>query len=157
MARRGRTGRRDTNVIANAPSLSSLTVPSFATRAYLAELSQTQAHLDWMREIEDDRTYHPVPAGVRSKTVTGRAALLGRRFLPVLRSPTAVVGLHGPRRFQVPRARLPVDVPAFRDASRVITCVRRKVRKEVLHALRKTGGGGGRKPPRFRWQSRVRC
>lgn len=45
---------------------------------------------------------------------------------------------------------------AFRDGSRVAVCVRRKQRKEVLHALRKTGGGS-RKPRRYNRYSQVKC
>lgn len=46
----------------------------------------------------------------------------------------------------------------FDDPQRVIVCLRRKARKEVLHALKKTGGRGGRKKkPRRTWQSDFKC
>lgn len=45
---------------------------------------------------------------------------------------------------------------AFRNGDRVSVCVRRKQRKEVLHALRKTGRGSGR-PRRYNRYSQVRC
>jgi len=40
----------------------------------------------------------------------------------------------------------------------VSVCVRRSQRKEVMHALRKAGRGGGRKrPPRRTWRSDIKC
>lgn len=54
------------------------------------------------------------------------------------------------KKFRVPLI-LSFDYP-----KRVILCVRRKVRKEVLHALRKTGKGGQKRPRRTPY-SNVRC
>lgn len=45
---------------------------------------------------------------------------------------------------------------AFRSPNRVAVCIRRKQRKEVLHALRKAGRGGSR-PRRYNRNSQVRC
>lgn len=45
---------------------------------------------------------------------------------------------------------------AFSAPRDVLICVRRKRRKEVLHAFRKTGRSGQRKP-RFNRYSQVRC
>lgn len=44
----------------------------------------------------------------------------------------------------------------FEDAQRVLVCVRRKTRKEVLHARRKTGKTG-QKRPRFNYLSSITC
>ena len=51
--------------------------------------------------------------------------------------------------------RLPTSV-RFEDASTVAICVRRKERREVLHAKRKIrkGGGSGR---RHHWYSKIKC
>ena len=84
-----------------------------------------------------------------------------------------VQGVADNRRFHVSRVdtiprlnRVPVTeyVPrgkygqflGFRDAHNVLTCVRRKQRKQVLFAKRKAGCGGQKKP---RWSalSRIRC
>lgn len=46
---------------------------------------------------------------------------------------------------------------AFSIPRLVALCVRRKTRKEVLHALRKTGGGSGRRRPRRNFWSNVKC
>lgn len=49
-------------------------------------------------------------------------------------------------------------VLAFSNPRDVLVCVRRKMRREVLHAFRKTGRGGGRKrPPRYNWFSKIKC
>lgn len=48
------------------------------------------------------------------------------------------------------------DFQAFAVPDRVLICVRRKRRKEVLHALKKTGKGG-QKRPRRNWYSDVTC
>lgn len=44
----------------------------------------------------------------------------------------------------------------FANVSQVITCVRRKIRKQVLHAFKKTGKSGQR-TPRYNYLSKVRC
>lgn len=85
--------------------------------------------------IEDRRQFHPSP-GRSPRLVTGAAnhtlkAKTTRAFIP----PTQVM----------------FDAP-----SKVLVCVRRKVRRGVLHALKKTGKGGMRKPRRNFWSS-VSC
>lgn len=45
---------------------------------------------------------------------------------------------------------------AFENPEDVAICVRRKTRREVLHALKKTGSRG-QKPKRFSWYSSVSC
>lgn len=46
----------------------------------------------------------------------------------------------------------------FANPRFVVRCIRRKVRKEVLHALKKTGKGAGpRRRPRFTEASKVKC
>lgn len=44
----------------------------------------------------------------------------------------------------------------FQNPRMVITCARRKMRTQVLHAMNKTGRSGQRKPRRTPW-SNVRC
>lgn len=46
----------------------------------------------------------------------------------------------------------------FQQPDRVLICVRRSIRREVLHALKKTGKGrGAKKPPRFNYYSTISC
>lgn len=47
-------------------------------------------------------------------------------------------------------------VLAFRDSGRVLICARRKMRREVLFARRKTGRVG-QKRPRYSWYSAISC
>lgn len=74
------------------------------------------------------------------------------------------------RSFQSPRHRLVVPkqqasknargaLPhfvGFRTPNKVLICVRRKIREEVMHALKKTGKRGQKKPRR-NYYSDVRC
>lgn len=46
--------------------------------------------------------------------------------------------------------------PARTTIRKLSTCVRRKIREEVLHALGKTGSSGQRKP-RFTSESKIKC
>lgn len=48
------------------------------------------------------------------------------------------------------------SVFSFSSPSRVIICIRRKIRKEVLHALKKSGKSGQRNPRRTAY-SNIRC
>lgn len=45
---------------------------------------------------------------------------------------------------------------AFSDPGRVLICARRKIRREVMFARRKTGRVG-QKRPRFNWYSSISC
>lgn len=88
-----------------------------------------------LREIEDRRTWHP---------------LSGRRPAAGLISPR-----HRLREVAVSKtARIPWAV-GFQDAVQVAVCIRRKERKEVLHAIGKVGGG--HKRPRYSWYSEIVC
>lgn len=53
-------------------------------------------------------------------------------------------------------AKFPPSAQAFKNRDEVLMCVRRRVRKEVLHALKKTGRGG-QKSPRWNAWSQVHC
>lgn len=46
---------------------------------------------------------------------------------------------------------------AFANPSRVLVCVRRQQRREVLHAIRKTGYRNNRKSPKFNYYSKIAC
>jgi len=83
-----------------------------------------------LRTIQDRRTWFP--------SLFRPAASLGRRADTKL-----IVSPIRPTRSV---SRLP-DKVAFDVPSRVLICVRRKVRKEVIHAIGK-GGSGNRKPRR---------
>lgn len=105
--------------------------------------------------IEDRRTWHP-----EGSWRPARSFNQSRHRL--------VVGTVGPQRnvngsasrrlstrfsFQSPPAAV-----AFGRPDSVLVCVRRKMRREVMHALQKTGRGRGRqKRPRRNWTSGISC
>lgn len=89
-------------------------------------------------DFEDRRQFHP--DGVYSpprRLDRPRAKIVVRARSRVAPAPQSV------RPAAVPRAFLSFDVP-----QKVLICVRRKIRKEVLHAFHKTGKSGQRKPRR---------
>lgn len=94
---------------------------------------------DYLLSIEDRRTSHPdgpvrAPRSTQAFHVSYKTAPAGRNSNPW-------------------------DVPSgiqFEDPSRVLICVRRKQRKEVLHALKKTGKRG-QKRPRRGYYSEIHC
>lgn len=95
---------------------------------------------DYLISVEDRRTSHPdgparAPRSTRSTHVN----------YAIASHPS--------------RSSNPWDVPtgvAFEDPSRVLICVRRKQRKEVLHALGKAGKVGQRRPRRNHY-SEIHC
>jgi len=95
---------------------------------------------DYLLSIEDRRTSHPDG--------------------PV-RAPRSTRAFHVNYQLAAPRQNKsnPWDVPSgiqFEDPSRVLICIRRKQRKEVLHALKKTGKSGQKRPRRNHY-SEVLC
>ena len=89
-----------------------------------------------LKIIEDRRLYHPA-----------------RRVLPV-RTRRRVARLEAAR--QTPLYRPAAHHVQFAHPKQVIICVRRNRRKEIMHALKKTGRGGQKKPKRNFW-SEVKC
>lgn len=101
------------------------------------------APIDSLSSISDGRVWDP------QTVFTPRGPLRPSRLLS-----------GQPSRLQVPRTSpwspLPSGV-AFQQPKQVIACIRRKQRRGVLHALRKTGKGSGYgKKPRNLW-SNIRC
>lgn len=96
---------------------------------------------DPLVEIEDRRSYHP-ERGSRPALYSSRPRLVEKSKLPPR------VARFRPSQTQ---ARL-----AFSDPENVVVCVRRKDRREVLFAKRKTGRGG-RRPRRRSWMSQLSC
>lgn len=128
MARGGRSGRRsrDANDIANRSVASFRRLLPFRWR-------QLEYYTRQALAAEDRRLwtpYRPWPAKRRSGST---------RIGLVIRSPVRV-SWHG---------------VGFRDPTSVMICIRRKIRREVMHAL---GAAGGRvRRPRRNFYSNVRC
>lgn len=103
-----------------------------------------------LTQFEDRRQWHPegtyAPARSFSQSrhrlvaarpkISARPPRLSKRYSQRLYSPTHRI--------------------AFSNPSRVLICVRRQQRREVLHAFRKTGRGGHRRP-RYNHYSSISC
>lgn len=77
---------------------------------------------------------------------------------PVLR--TQVSGRRSPTQSQLPRQRVPASVrDLFQDAKRALVCSSRQTRREVMHAMRRTGKAGARRNRKAQWSSdsRINC
>lgn len=90
-----------------------------------------------LRLIEDRRTYHPLGPDRPARQVSGH--------------PSKPLQVKPSKKF-----RLPPQL-GFSDPTRVVVCVRRKTRKEVLFALKKMGAGKRRRRPRRNWLSNIEC
>lgn len=102
----------------------------------LLDLSTIVPPSDLLRSIEDRRTFYPEralrPASLFSQPRHRLQVSPGSNF------------------------KLPVGV-SFEDPRRVLICVRRKQRREVLHALKRTGRGAGKRRHRKGPYTDVRC
>lgn len=96
-----------------------------------------------LRVFEDRRTFHP-DGPLRRPLALPQSA--GRVFENVNKK----------SRSRSSARTFSPGVLTFAAPDRVVLCVRRQRRKEVLHALRKTGKVGQRKPRRNFW-SRISC
>lgn len=128
MARRSRNRqRRDVPTIAN-PILSRLPLPQWYPRP-----------ISNLRVIEDRRTFHP--------------DFVPRTFS---RSPAKIQVRNAPRNQKIQTPPTPRPHYSFNAPDRVLVCVRRQRRKEVLFAKRHAGKSGQRKP-RFNQFSNISC
>ena len=91
------------------------------------------------RFVEDRRTYNPTykPRTVSGKTATVTHNATDNRLKNNTTTPLPYSG-------------------KFENFKKVMICVRRKQRKEVLHAYKKTGKGGQRRPHRNQY-SNIKC
>lgn len=141
--RRSSRGRRDPPQIANQR----LTV--------LTPLVSPSNPYSLLSEIEDRRNWHPdgeVRPAASFSTPNHRLQYPEPKKTPRNRDKFGQL-----RQARVRALPLSSNVQ-FSDSRNVLICVRRKQRKEVMHALKKVGRGkGGRKKPRRNYYSNVRC
>lgn len=133
--------QRDTVAIASRGLLSVATprVTPALTQA-LQILAETERRLA-AQYVEDRRQWHPLKHEQPARKVSGRPA--GLRLTDIRNSFFSAQS----------KARL-----SFADPRRVLTCIRRKTRKEVIHALKKAGRKGGSGGKRRRdWRSGIKC
>lgn len=96
-----------------------------------------------LRAYEDRRAYNPARD-------YRRAISLGRVF-------TATVGLKHPSRGVARPGMLARDTFRFNVPRKVLICIRRKQRREVLHAAKRVGRGSGGGARRRNHYSEVSC
>jgi len=96
-----------------------------------------------LREYEDRRSFHPEGDYAPAKSFSQSRH---RLTVKKLRQHRAAPSL---------KTYSPSFV-AFEQPNKVLICVRRKIRKEVLHAFRKAGRSGQRRPRRS-WFSAISC
>lgn len=113
-------------------------LPSVRSRSIISPVQGR--HLQPLNLIDDRRSYHPEPATRPARLFSGAVASVKATI-----TPKHVSG----------KSRVPVQI-AFTAPDQTLVCVRRKTRKQVLFAKRKTGKAGQRKPKRNMW-SNVRC
>lgn len=122
-----------------------------------------------LRRIEDRRLYHPdrVRSVVDLDNRPHRLVAPGakRRFVhsvvrrPVVRKSYGVSGLFAPA-VALPSPDIGVfnrRKSAFLNAGRMLVCLRRAIRKEVMFAKRKAGRGSRQRKPRYNEFSNIRC
>lgn len=113
--------------------------PSFRPKPRTYNLTNFEDFRRWEPELTDDRYPRRFPQP------------LSRVSQPITRVFTSGRSLAMPKMFKA----IPTGM-AFSQPSRVVLCLRRSIRKSVLHALKKTGRGGQRKP-RYNLNSTIRC
>lgn len=136
--RRNRSEQRDTFPIANYVAVRP--TPSYSRPSFVT-LARPRVALS---EIEDRRTYHPLdffrPARSFNRSqhslVVKQPAKNKDRFSGLRGLPTAIQ-FHAPKK--------------------VLVCVRRQRRKEVIHALKKTGKGAAKRLRRRSYYSNIHC
>lgn len=111
------------------------------TRSVRSGISKTN-----LRVYEDRRLWHPERLPDAKSFSQTRHRLRMPRVSNKVFSPTLT-----PKLITFPTSRI-----AFSSPRRILICVRRGIRKQVLHALKKTGKRGQRRP-RFNAFSRISC
>lgn len=122
---------------------------STANRRLPRHLSPSRSISVPLSTFEDRRTFHPlgVTAPARSFSRTNHR-LVVPHVVPVYQTRSV--------RSRSTRGSLVSARIAFAAPEKVLTCVRRQQRKEVLMALKKTGKVGQR-PPRGSYYSSISC
>lgn len=151
MARR--RGTRDADAISNQRLRSEY--PTYR------QITPSSVRLVSLRDYEDRRQYHPEGTFAPA-----------RRFSSTRHRLMAYGGYADVRRTADTRSRTPYggyadsikvfshlpQAVGFTSPKKVLICVRRQQRREVLHALRETGrGSGGQKRAKWSEYSSVRC
>lgn len=102
-------------------------------------------------QVEDRRLFHFDGPDAHPLESDGRPARLTVRDPKRPKRHKGAAYRFGPKVYSQTKA-----IRAFAEPDRVLVCIRRQKRKEVLFAKRKAGRGGMR-PPRRNWMSYISC
>lgn len=134
--------------------ISTRSVPRFALSPSVAPTNY-RAILDQFRpvtltEVEDRRTHHPLGSFRPPRTVSGVAARVGlaERTVPARARPSLIN-----RKLRSQTKAL----VAFQEPNRVVMCIRRKQRRQVLHAKGIAGSRMRMRSPRKNAWSSISC
>lgn len=178
MARRHKKHTLEHELRRDAPSIANLRLPKFESKQQVHEFATSARALarSAKSEPEDRRRFHPEGPDKPARTHRGTVARMtiagvsspkdrkafaaaqrarreSQRFSAFGSSPFAVG--EAPHR-SARRNRVPARV-RFQSAKHVWICVRRKIRKEIMHALKKTGKAVVRRQPRRNMYSDITC
>lgn len=117
----------------------------------LTPLPSPWAPSTWLSDVEDGRQWHPDP-DQGALTVGGRFARVVVHKRPLVARANTIFS---PSSYPV-GLQVPVGVQ-FESPFKVITCLRRKVRREIMFAKRRAGYGKKVRKPRRTWRSNVSC
>lgn len=123
----------------------------------LALLSGPSPSYKLLTQIEDRREYHPLGSDRPARSLDGSPSTItvaDRASRSVLKRGSK----WGSKIASQTKAKLLFSEPHRpNQPNPTLVCVRRSQRKEVLHALKKTGGRGARRKPRRNWTSAISC
>lgn len=150
---RNKRGRRDDNPISSGtlPRRPSLKWDYVAFNKEIRNFRRES-----LEDYEDRRRFHPLQAAAPALSYNQRRSLLTLGARPANRRSvyhTPGYAAQPLNLFSATKAAI-----AFARPRRVLVCIRRKIRREVMHALMKTGAGQGKqKPPIRNWLSQISC
>lgn len=114
----------------------------------------------YLSQFEDRRTYHPDSIYRPIRSFHGYTTVLTdnptRRVITSQRRSIQKPQSRSLRQYSEFRTVSPRGTFRFDQPTKVLACVRRRIREEVLHAFRKTGRRGQHRP-RYNELSGIRC
>lgn len=144
-------GRRDNNNISNyqLPRRPSLNWNYVALNREIKNFKKES----W-RDYEDRRRFHPLQASAPALSINQRRSLLTLVQRPAARNPSQLNSGYSPvpqNIFKQTKAAI-----TFARPRRVLICLRRAVRRQIMHAFGHAGKGG-QKSPIKNWSSAISC
>lgn len=152
MSKRRHSKRPD--AVSKSPDLTANAIVDQAIKNIL-----TRPAASVLGQIEDRRFHHPLGTFRPARTRSGHPVTPHKVKNFTVRPSRVVRGPGGRpmRRRKVVRVQTVPSRIRFDQPRRVLICIRRKVREEVLHALGRTGRGQKRRDPRRNAHSHISC